>query len=246
MRYERGSEWRKWDLHVHSNASDGTASPEQIIDEAVSKGISVIALTDHHTVKNVDEAIRIGKENGITVLKGVEFRTEYGSSSVHMIGLFPETIDSQSIFQNILCPLGLSEANIIAKGKGNDLPKSDEKAFKDGMFLVQVDFKQAADLIHKHGGLIIVHAGNKSNSIEEMKHIGTASKNVQQLFSSLVTVKEELMKDYINICEICKENDSEDFYHDQFGLPSIIASDAHKQSEVGTKFVWIKADPTFE
>ena len=54
------------------------------------------------------------------------------------------------------------------------------------------------------------------------------------------------MKNYIDICEISKENDSEDFYYDRFGLPSIIASDAHNINEIGTKFVWIKADPTFE
>ena len=44
-----GSMWRKWDLHMHSNASDGKATPEEIIDKAIELGISVIALTDHHT-----------------------------------------------------------------------------------------------------------------------------------------------------------------------------------------------------
>lgn len=33
----RGSEWRRWDLHIHSNASDGTAIPAEIIEEAQSK-----------------------------------------------------------------------------------------------------------------------------------------------------------------------------------------------------------------
>ena len=58
--YPRGSEWRKWDLHIHSTASDGSASPQEIIEEAVSKRISVIALTDHHTAKNVDEIKQLG------------------------------------------------------------------------------------------------------------------------------------------------------------------------------------------
>ena len=51
--YPRGSEWRKWDLHIHSTASDGTATPAEIIEEAKSKGLSVIALTDHHSVSNM-------------------------------------------------------------------------------------------------------------------------------------------------------------------------------------------------
>jgi ABC-type cobalamin/Fe3+-siderophores transport system ATPase subunit len=242
----RGSEWRKWDLHIHSNVSDGAASPAEIIEKAVEKGLSVIALTDHHTVKNIEETKRIGKEKGIEVITGIEFRTEYGSNSVHMIGLFPENLDCRAIYENILCPLGLSEATIIAKGKENSSSKSDEVAFKDGMFLVQVEFKKAADLIHKYGGLVSVHAGSKTNTVEQMKHQGNADKNVKYLYDSLGTVKEELMKNYIDICEIRKENDSDFFYLNTFGLPSIITSDAHTKDEIGNKFTWIKADPTFE
>ncbi|MDR1326341.1 MAG: PHP domain-containing protein [Treponema sp.] len=57
--FSKGSEWRKWDLHIHSNASDGTAAPAEIIEEAVTKKIDVIALTDHHTVKNLDEIKKV-------------------------------------------------------------------------------------------------------------------------------------------------------------------------------------------
>ena len=78
-KYPRGSEWRKWDLHIHSNASDGSSTPNDIIEEAKKKGLSVIALTDHHAISNIDETKRLGKENGITVISGIEFRTEYGA-----------------------------------------------------------------------------------------------------------------------------------------------------------------------
>lgn len=61
-----GSQWAKWDLHIHSNASDGNGTPQQIIEKAKEKGLSVIALTDHHTVKNIDEIKKLGKmDNGI-------------------------------------------------------------------------------------------------------------------------------------------------------------------------------------
>jgi ABC-type lipoprotein export system ATPase subunit len=250
--FSKGSEWRKWDLHIHSNVSDGAATPIEIIEEAAIKRIDVIALTDHHTVKNIDEIKKLGLENGIKVISGIEFRTEYGSSSVHMIGLFPDLyngtkLDSTVLYEQILCPLGLSETGINSKGKNGELFDDDDvTAFKKGMFLVQVDFKKAADLIHKYGGLVSVHAGSKSNTVEEMKHQGSALKNVKKLYDSLGTVKEELLKNYIDICEIRKENDNESFYLEKFGLPSIIASDAHNKSEIGTKYVWIKADSTFE
>ena len=97
-----GSQWAKWDLHIHSNASDGKMTPEEIIHKAKDEGLEVIALTDHHTVKNIDEIKNLGEKNGIKVISGVEFRTEYGSSSVHMIGLFPDRYNGIELTQNAL------------------------------------------------------------------------------------------------------------------------------------------------
>lgn len=76
-----GSIWGKWDLHIHSNASDGKQTPQQIVDEAVKKGISVIALTDHHTVSNIDVIKQYAASKNIVVISGIEFRTEYGEFS---------------------------------------------------------------------------------------------------------------------------------------------------------------------
>lgn len=248
-KYPKGSEWRKWDLHIHSNASDGTMSCQEIIEKAKEKGISVIALTDHHTAKNIDEIKRLGSENGISVISGVEFKTEYGKKSVHLIGLLPDTyndivLNSKTIESELLNPLGLSEATIIAKGRQQQTCDSNEEAFKIGMFHVQTSFKEIAKRIHELGGLVIPHA-TKENGLEtEMRHEG---KTGVTLHNSLGPVKEELFYDgYIDICEIRKENDNEDFYFEKFNRASIIASDAHKLEDVGSKFTWIKADPTFE
>lgn len=252
MEYLKGSEWKKWDLHIHSNASDGTGTPKEILEKANEKGISVIALTDHHTVKNIDEIKKLSKDYNVNVITGIEFRTEYGSSSVHMIGLFPDNhngieLDTRALNDLILSRLGISETIIIAKGREAKKDLSDEEAFKEGMFLVQVDFKNAATLIREYGGVVSVHAGNKSNSFEaEMKHKGSSKKNVKELYDSLGTLKEELLKNYIDICEISKGNDNEKFYLEGFNKPSIISSDAHKKDDVGNKFSWIKAEPTFE
>lgn len=110
-----GSIWTLWDLHNHTDASDGKMTCEQLLDEAKVKGVKCIAITDHHTAKNVDEAKRLGKEKRIHVIAGIEFRTEYGQKSVHIIGLFPEkhgdtVLDSKSIsiMQNALTPKELN------------------------------------------------------------------------------------------------------------------------------------------
>lgn len=247
-----GSQWNKWDLHIHSNASDGNGTPQQIIQKAKEKGISVIALTDHHTVKNIDEMKALGCENNITVISGIEFRTEYGAKSVHMIGLFPDEyngikLTQQALNELILVPLNLSETIIKAKGKAEDSSLTDEQAFKKGMFLVQVNFKEATELIHKYGGLVSVHAGNKANSIEEMKHEGRGASNVKDVVDSLGPVKNELLNHYIDICELGSLQDKNaSFYISEFGKPAIVASDAHKIDEVGKLYTWIKADKTFE
>ena len=247
-----GSQWAKWDLHIHSNASDGNETPQQIIEKAKEKGLSVIALTDHHTVKNIDEIKKLGNENNITVISGIEFRTEYGSKSVHMIGLFPDEyngikLTQQALNDLILVPLNLSETIIKTKGKEEDSALTDEQAFKKGMFLVQVNFKEAAELVHKYGGLISVHAGNKANSIEEMKHEGRGASNVKDVVDSLGPVKNELLKYYIDICELGSLQDKNaSFYISEFGKPAIVASDAHRIDEVGKLYTWIKADKTFE
>ena len=246
-----GSQWAKWDLHIHSNASDGKMTPEEIIHKAKDEGLEVIALTDHHTVKNIDEIKNLGEKNGIKVISGVEFRTEYGSSSVHMIGLFPDRYNGIELTQNaledlVLVPLNLSETIIVSKGLEAGA-KTEKEAFKKGMFMVQVAFKEAADLIHKYGGLVSVHAGEKANSIEEMKHQGSSKKNVKDVVDSLGTVKNELMDRYIDICELGSLSDKNaSFYIKKFKKPAILASDSHKLSQIGNLFTWIKSDKTFE
>lgn len=248
----KGSIWRKWDLHLHSTASDGKCTPEELVDESVAKGIKVIALTDHHTVNNIDKIKRLGKEKGLGVIAGIEFRTEYGQKSVHMIGLFPDKfestiLDEVALNDLVLAPLGLSKTEIIraARSTGKTF-RDDSAAYKEGLLQVQVDFKKAANLIHKYGGLVSVHAGSKANSFEEeMKHEGPGPKNVSDLADSLGTVKEELLREYIDICEVRNSKEAP-FYQDNFNKPAIAASDAHNKSEIARNYVWIKGEPTFE
>ena len=246
----RGSWWHRWDLHIHTNASDGKGSCEDILKEAKNKNVRCIAVTDHHTFANVDEMKRLAPDYEVSIISGVEIRTEYGDSSVHMIGLFPDEyngtkLTSQFLHDNVLSPLGLSRTAIIEKGRQQDPQGSEDTCFKNGMFKVQADFKTAADLIHTYGGLVTVHAGSKGNSIETMKHDGHGLRNTT-IENTLGPVKEELFqKGYIDICDITNPKDAT-FYKQQFGKPSITTSDAHKVEEVGANPCWIKAETTFD
>lgn len=67
------------DLHVHSNCSDGTFSPEELVIRGIKNDLVAFALTDHDTVDGVERAIRKAKEleNHIQVIPGVELSCQY-------------------------------------------------------------------------------------------------------------------------------------------------------------------------
>jgi 3',5'-nucleoside bisphosphate phosphatase len=76
----------KFDLHLHTTASDGVYSPRQLVEKARNAGLLTIAITDHDTLAGVEEAIRAGLEFGITVIPGIEISTKYNGKSVDILG----------------------------------------------------------------------------------------------------------------------------------------------------------------
>lgn len=74
------------DLHVHTTASDGSDSPEEVVIMARKVGLKAIGVTDHDTIGGVAEAIRAGKRLGLEVIEGIELSTEYRGQEVHVLG----------------------------------------------------------------------------------------------------------------------------------------------------------------
>jgi hypothetical protein len=73
------------DLHTHSNRSDGTFEPGEVVRLAAERGLDVVALTDHDTTDGLDEAVATGVEVGVEVVPGVELSAEYERTSVHVL-----------------------------------------------------------------------------------------------------------------------------------------------------------------
>jgi len=73
------------DLHTHSNRSDGTFEPAELVRLAAERGLDSVALTDHDSTAGLDEAIAAGVEVGVEVVPGVEFSAEYERTSVHVL-----------------------------------------------------------------------------------------------------------------------------------------------------------------
>lgn len=80
--------WSKADLHIHTNLSDGTASPKKVVAEALKRGLKVIAITDHDSLEGAKRVADVLAEQQIPI--DLVMGTEVTTRSGHFIGLFLE------------------------------------------------------------------------------------------------------------------------------------------------------------
>ncbi len=232
-KYNRGSEWRKWDLHFHTPSSydykDKSVTNEDIINILSQNNISVVAITDHHIIDidRISQLKELGKEKGITILPGIEFCSELGGSdSIHYIAIFPENTQLDTIWTKLQAQCNLTPTERASKGEER----------------ICCPFVSTCKLVGELGGIITIHAGHKSNSVEGIKNN--------------LLVKQELKQDLLStfhpLLEIGQLKDIEDYQKKvfpdiKFSLPIILCSDNHNIKEYTWKYpMWIKADPTFE
>ncbi len=79
----------KADLHLHTTASDGRFTPEEIVCLAVRLGINVISITDHDSVAGIIPALAAAKSfPALTVIPGIEINVDVPGSEVHILGYF--------------------------------------------------------------------------------------------------------------------------------------------------------------
>lgn len=79
----------KFDLHTHTNNSDGIYSPCKLIDLAVKNGLSGIAITDHDNIDGIEDSIDYAcKYDNFKIIPGIEFSTIYDGHEVHILGYF--------------------------------------------------------------------------------------------------------------------------------------------------------------
>ncbi len=229
--YNRGSEWRKWDLHFHTPSSsdykDKSVNDQDIVDGLIKNKIKVVAITDHNTI-DVDRISKLKKLAGdnITILPAIEIRTGAGTGeNIHLIGIFSEDSDCEAIKRDFL-----SKGELDSQRKNG---KQEEELF--------VNLDKAIEIIKTHDGLISIHAGKKSNGIDKITNAMPVTR----------ATKEEIVKK-VDILEMGQITDFADYEKNVFpniGLkrPMIICSDNHNINNYKPKTnLWIKADPTFE
>jgi 3',5'-nucleoside bisphosphate phosphatase len=76
------------DLHSHTDQSDGSCSPAELVAAAVSQGVRTLGITDHDTFAGYDEAIPHAGAAGLRLVCGIELSTKLNGHSVHLLGYF--------------------------------------------------------------------------------------------------------------------------------------------------------------
>ncbi len=231
MNDPRGSLWRRWDLHFHTPSSfdyeRSSVSDKQIVDSLLESGIAAIAITDHHVihVQRVRNLQTLGKDK-LTVFPGIEFRSDQGGEPIHYISIFPEDSDLEHVWTTLQGRLGLTPTAIKEKG-GDDT--------------VYVPIEEGAKVTRELGGIVSIHAGAKSNSIEGISN----REQFQQ------RIKYDITSKYVDLMEIGQLRDIDRHLKIIFpdtGLdkPLVLCSDNHDASKYTVKApLWLCADPTF-
>ena len=111
----------KVDLHLHSNVSDGTETPTELIAAAVAEGVGVLALTDHDTLDGLDEAAAAAAVHRVRLIRGVELSVDHNDAKMHMLVYFFD--DDGAPFERRLASLrdGRTERNVQIVANLNDL-----------------------------------------------------------------------------------------------------------------------------
>ena len=82
-----------YDLHSHSNRSDGTLAPAEVMRLAASRDLAGVALTDHDTFDGLAEAATEAEGIGLELVPGIEFSAEYDGASLHILGYWVDPDD---------------------------------------------------------------------------------------------------------------------------------------------------------
>lgn len=96
------------DLHCHSTYSDGSYTPQELINSAIEARLGAIALTDHNTLEGYADFLKAA-EGRIEACIGCEFSTEIDGLDLHLLGLFLDYTQSEEIRKQLAAQLERKE-----------------------------------------------------------------------------------------------------------------------------------------
>jgi predicted ATPase len=232
-KYPKGSEWRKWDLHLHTpytNLNSYKASDEDFIKTLEEEGITVVALTNYYHFQDKEFELKRKLEGkGITAFLNLEFRSSYTNTDekccdIHVV--FSDDISKKEL-DKFLVKLHLNVGT--SKKMAIDLEKNEIKT-------ATVEFAHLYEILN-----------DETLNLKGRFLIGFMSRGHGNARSSNSFGAIYVKSDFLLHSSDKSENLVEDreFWLTQ-GMPLFQSSDAHNLKNIGSKFSWIKADPTFE
>ncbi|AKL96179.1 hypothetical protein CACET_c27340 [Clostridium aceticum] len=224
----RGSEWRKWDLHVHTASSYDHKYKSADSDDLLVKAwrdneIAAVAITDHFLI----DADRITKLKQLapemTILPGIELRCDKGTSNLHVIIIFPE-----------------QDLHKLAN-KFNVLMRDTKAKNKEDDNIIYWDYNEIITFAKDCKGIITVHAGKKDKGIDD---------GITNHLEVNMAIKAEIAEN-TDMFEMGKINDLSTYNEHVFKKikrkPMIVCSDNHDpRNYIIRENLWIKADTTFQ
>lgn len=225
--FERGSEWRRWDLHLHTASSYDYEYKAADCDEILAQklqdnSIAAVAITDHFVIdkKRIEHLKELAPN--IVFFPGVELRTDKGDTNIHVILIFSDQSNLDELVEDF---------NVF---------KRDAKDYDNNEKIYWDYNSQILPFAQKHNALISIHAGRKSNGVDEK--ISNSLPHNQAVKSEYATT--------ISIFEMGQVRDIDEYNEKVIpnigAKPMIICSDNHdaRNYDPANK-LWIKADVTF-
>ena len=215
-----GARFLRADLHIHSfgefgswDVDDHLMTPEAIVDTAITKGLSIISITDHNEIQNVNTAINYSKDKDILVVPGVEVSTTQG----HLLVYF-ETYDNLRAFFGKLT---------ISRDKKN----------------CQSGIVQCLDLAEQYNGIgVLAHVELDSGFEKTIGRFGPPIEEIfthKNLLGLEISTKES--SNFYTISDIDESRKKlialrrERFEYDEsYNLPKLMSSDSHTLNRLGT------------
>lgn len=235
----RGLHFEKFDLHVHTPASEcfpeKSVTPKQIVEKSLQMELSAIAVTDHNTGVWVDKVKQAAKGTGLTVLPGVEITV--GDAHNHIIALLDVDKTTRDV-EDLLTSVGILH---------NEFGKRDTFSEKPVVDVIKTITGEKFD-----GMAILAHIDSSNGVFVQMKKAGQARKEVIQ-HPNLLAVE---AVNYERVSKLLRGDDpiyqrklavyqsSDNPCIDEDGNPVVAGAGAGKHSVggIGSRYTYFKVD----
>jgi len=230
----KGLKFKKFDLHIHTPASDDysdkSVKAQQIVDKAISKHLAGIAITDHQTGVWVDQIKKAAKGKGLAVFPGVELKVHGGKNGIHLIILFDVDKDSAQVAAFL---------NTIKVYNHNGKPDLITNK-------TVIDIAKELQEFDHSAILILAHCLSSQGVIGDMR--GEQRNEIFKPDCHCLLGVETTEEDFTNAEKIANKDRVFDlldggfknFHNKKAGVYQ--ASDAHSLKDIGTKATYFKVD----